>query len=81
VTPSVSQGTAEYREMPYSLQVFTRVSADSVRLSLLVSGTTTLQMMQDPLSTLWSMTHWEDHAGGVGSETVGRYYADNSVGG
>jgi hypothetical protein len=81
VPPFVDQGTAEYRDMPYSLEVFTRVSADSVRLSRLVTGFTTLQMVEDPISTLWSMNRWEDYGGGAGSETVGRYYADNSVGG
>jgi len=81
VPPFTDLGTAEYRDMPYALEVFTRVSADSVRLSKLITGFTTLQMVEDPVSTLWSMTHWEDKGGGVGSETVGRYYADNSVGG
>jgi hypothetical protein len=81
IPPFEDQGTAEYRDMPYSLEVFTRVSADSVRLSKLVTGFTTLQMAEDPISTLWSMTRWEDHGGGAGSGTVGRYYADNTVAG
>jgi len=81
VPPFVEQGTAEYRDMPYSLEVLTRVSADSVHLSKLVTGFTTLQMVEDPISTLWSMSRWEDHRDGPGTETVGRYYADNTVGG
>jgi hypothetical protein len=79
VTPIISQGTAEYQDMPYSLEVLTGVSPDSLSLALLVTGRTTLRLAQDPVTTLWRMTRWEDQAGGVGSETVGRYYADNAI--